>query len=112
MCHWIVGNIAIPVEILKPGGIHVPLPSQLDVTPEEGGMYSIKSYFPPSPPPKTGFHRYVFVLLQTSADGSHSLTKPKERPHWGYGMIGAGVREWTAENDLEIVGKGVFLGRS
>ena len=112
MCHWIVANIPIPANSLAAGGMQIPLSSQLDTISKNGGMYSLKSYFPPSPPPKTGYHRYVFVLLQTLAEGSHSLMKPKERPHWGYGMIGAGVREWAAENDLEIVGKSVYRGRS
>ena len=33
------------------------------------------------------------------------LTKPKERPHWGYGKIGAGIREWADENGLVVIGK-------
>ena len=64
-------------------------------------------YIPPSPPPKTGYHRYVFVLLAPAADADSSkdLKKPKDRPQWGYGKVGAGVREWALENDLVAIGK-------
>ena len=62
---------------------------------------------PPAPPKGTGKHRYVFVLL-ASDDEDYSrkgLNKTKERPHWGYGAIGKGVREWAFENALVPVGK-------
>ncbi len=64
-------------------------------------------YLPPTPPPKTGYHRYIFVLLAPATEeGIHGeLTKPKDRPHWGYGKVGAGVREWANENGLVAVGK-------
>lgn len=59
-------------------------------------------YAPPAPPPKTGKHRYVFVLL---AGQGTNLTKPAERPHWGYGKVRHGVRDWAAENDLVVLGE-------
>lgn len=63
-------------------------------------------YLPPTPPPKTGYHRYVFVLLAPAIEEGlkGELTKPEDRPHWGYGKVGAGVREWADENDLVAVG--------
>ena len=63
-------------------------------------------YLPPTPPPKTGYHRYVFVLLMPRTDKGvqGELTKPKDRQHWGYGYVGAGVREWANENDLLVIG--------
>lgn len=66
-------------------------------------------YVGPAPPPKTGYHRYTFVLLVPSAstEGTHglNLTKPSERPHWGYGKVGKGVRDWAKDNDLVVVGE-------
>ena len=55
----------------------------------------------------TRYHRYVFVLLasETQEGITTELTKPKDRPHWGYGKVGAGVREWADENGLVVVGK-------
>ena len=57
------------------------------------------------------YHRYVFVLLasETEERPTKELTKPKDRPHWGYGKIGAGVREWADENGLVVVGKQASL---
>lgn len=92
MCHWIVANIT----------------SQLYESSDRDSLGSdkldIMSYYPPAPPPKTGYHRYVFVLMTTTKN-AESIKKPKERPHWGYGKVGAGVREWAAENDMEILGR-------
>ncbi|KAL9130049.1 MAG: hypothetical protein Q9217_001653 [Psora testacea] len=85
MCHWILTNI----------------------TADNSGNFELEPYIPPSPPSKTGYHRYVFVLLEPGADSDPSSLpkKPKDRPHWGYGKIGAGVREWADENGLIVVGK-------
>lgn len=69
----------------------------------------IEAYLPPGPPKKTGFHRYVFVLLE--GDASH-LTAPNERVHWGYGKERHGVRDWSRENNLTVVGVNFFLARN
>ena len=71
------------------------------------GIQELVPYFPPTPPPKTGYHRYVFVLLAPKANDEPQghLKKPKDRPHWGYGKVGAGVREWAEENHLVAIGK-------
>ena len=62
---------------------------------------------PPAPPKGTGKHRYVFVLLASKDDdnGRKDLNRPKDRPHWGYGAMGKGVREWAFENDLVPLGE-------
>lgn len=73
----------------------------------------IYPYKPPGPPPKTGKHRYVFVALapKNGTTGHLFLTKPKERQHWGYGKVRAGVREWAEENGLEVVGANFFYAQ-
>ena len=91
MCHWLITNLTTPIpeppEILKKAG-------------------EIKSYQPPGPPPKTGAHRYVFVLLQgDSAD----LEPPEGRQHWGYDKNRTGVQRWAKENDLQVVGANFFF---
>lgn len=91
MCHWIMTNLTTPI------------PWSLDTLGVKEG--ELIEYLPPSPPPKTGKHRYVFVLLE--GETSH-LTVPKDRPHWGYGKIRHGVRDWAEENDLEVVGANFF----
>ena len=103
MCHWIVTNLTIPVPADGDGGF-LGLNIGRNKRPH---VVELESYFPPSPPPKTGLHRYVFALLASKPNSTAPAIprKPKERPHWGYGKVGAGIREWAAENELDIVGE-------
>ena len=91
MCHWIVTNMTIPV------------PESLDSS--ELTMGELVKYQPPGPPPKTGSHRYVFVLLKGNTT---DLDPPEDRKHWGYGKVRHGVRDWAEENHLEVVGANFF----
>ncbi|KAL2066534.1 hypothetical protein VTL71DRAFT_2605 [Oculimacula yallundae] len=63
-------------------------------------------YKPPGPPPKTGFHRYVFVVLEGDTT---NLTAPSERQHWGTGKVRHGVRDWAEQEDLKVVGANWFV---
>ena len=78
------------------------------------GIQELMPYFPPAPPPKTGYHRYVFVLLTAANEdeSSGNLEKPKDRPRWGYRKVGAGVREWADENDLVVVAANFFYSQN
>lgn len=80
-----------------------------DAEMKKGRLTELMSYVPPTPPPKTGYHRYVFVLLapKDAKDSGKKLEKPKDRPHWGYGKEGAGVKEWAKDNGLVAVGESV-----
>lgn len=96
MCHWVATNITVSSSASVP----------LDVSEfRSAGPFDLIEYFPPTPPPKTGYHRYVFVVLTSDSDKEVKPKKPKDRPHWGYGRIGAGVREWAEENSLVVVGE-------
>ena len=111
MCHWIVTNITLPFQSPNDDGALNWLPSFLSAKgSKESGVEEIMPYLPPTPPPKTGYHRYVFVLLasETEEGIQRELTKPKDRPHWGYGKVGAGVREWADENGLVVVGRQIL----
>lgn len=63
---------------------------------------------PPGPPSKTGYHRYVFVLLEGD---NTNLTAPSEREHWGTGKERHGVRDWAKREGLEVVGANFFYAR-
>ncbi|GIZ40816.1 hypothetical protein CKM354_000414000 [Cercospora kikuchii] len=94
MCHWIITNVTLTDtsgEIFEDGLEHA----------EE-----IIEYQPPGPPPKTGKHRYVFAALapKNGTSAKLHLSSPKQRQHWGYGTVRAGVREWAEENGLGVVG--------
>ena len=108
MCHWIVANITVP-------SLNLQSQESFDLgsamtTAGHNGVLELESYLPPSPPPKTSYHRYVFVLLESdpSSNAPKLPLKPRDRPHWGYGKLGAGVREWADENSLRVVGE--FVG--
>lgn len=123
MCHWLVTfnvdtnavdsvvDVPMGIEAITHGfGTH-GLAS--DNRPTE-----LMSYYPPAPPPKTGYHRYVFVLLapksskEIVADDDAGPKKPKERPHWGYGKVGKGVRDWAKDNGLTPVGANFFYAQN
>lgn len=70
-------------------------------------LQDIMPWKAPGPPPKTGKHRYVFLLF-APANGttdSLNLTKPEDRQHWGTGKERHGVRDWAIDNGLTPVGK-------
>jgi len=74
-------------------------------TDDDFKVREIVRYHPPGPPPKTGKHRYVFLVLvptNVTTEPLH-LSAPAERQHWGYDGYG-GVREWARENELTVVG--------
>ncbi|KAI9873497.1 MAG: hypothetical protein M1830_000343 [Pleopsidium flavum] len=107
MCHWIATNLTLsPSLSTTSSAVSIsPLSHNLHKTTDE-----LISYLAPSPPPKTGKHRYVFVLL--AGPEGKELKKPEERPHWGYGKVRHGVRDWAQENGLVIVGANFFYSQN
>ena len=104
MCHWIVTNLTDP-------SWEPPPPLFFDALTQLHGLKygEVEKYLPPGPPPKTGPHRYVFVLLKGD---SYQITAPKDRKHWGYGKARHGVRDWAAENDLTVIGANFFYAQN
>ncbi|KAI0387343.1 PEBP-like protein [Hypomontagnella monticulosa] len=85
-------------------GVKIPSTDTSDVF-QLSGLKDIMPYKPPGPPPKTGKHRYVFLLF-APANGTTDplqLTKPSDRKHWGADHAGHGVRDWAKDNGLEPV---------
>ncbi|KIW86949.1 uncharacterized protein Z519_12414 [Cladophialophora bantiana CBS 173.52] len=98
MCHWILTNLTTPI----------PEPSSiLHLVKAKPG--ELEEYLPPAPPPKTGAHRYVFVLLEGTAS---NLEPPADRKHWGYGKPRHGVRDWAQDNHLTVVGANFFYAQN
>ncbi|KAK4202383.1 putative carboxypeptidase Y inhibitor [Triangularia verruculosa] len=112
-CHWIaVGVLVSAVE-------------HSSVTRFSVGSSQIMEYKPPSPPEKTGKHRYV-LLAFAPANGTTEklhLSKPRGRKHWGYevdeeGEKGEreietkGVRQWAAENGLVPIAANFFYAQN
>jgi phosphatidylethanolamine-binding protein len=90
MCHWILTNLTAT--------------ATSDLTISAKG--ELIEYLPPTPPPKTGKHRYVFVLLE--GQQGQALSAPSDRKHWGFGKVRHGVRDWAEENELKVVGANFF----
>lgn len=101
MCHWIVTNITIASSTQSIRG------NDADEAQDE-----LVKYMPPAPPPKTGKHRYVLVLLAGDAEIIKQLKAPSDRKHWGYGKVRHGVRDWAGENGLEVVGANFFFAQN
>jgi len=85
-CHWIVTGIPITAS-----------------TSSSEGLKDIMSYQPPTPPSKTGLHRYIFLVFaprnKTDSANLH-LSKPGGRKRWGTGKKRHGVKDWARENEL------------
>lgn len=87
MCHWIATNITINSNS-----------NALFIS----GPDDVMTYKPPGPPPKTGKHRYVFLVFAPKNGTTEvlHLSKPKDRKHWGTGEKEGGVRNWAEVNGL------------
>lgn len=127
MCHWIVtgllSNTSSVDQVVQLPTLREAMDDTfhswgpgLETIGSSGKVKELMSYFPPAPPPGTGFHRYVFVLLASKSkkDGQDDAgpQKPSERPHWGYGKIGKGVRDWAKDNELTPVGANFFYAKN
>ena len=101
MCHWIATNVSVTPRTFS----ILPLPehglTEQDIK-EHNGPDDIIEYKPPGPPPKTGKHRYVFLVFAPKNGTTEPLhlSKPKDRQHWGTGEEGGGVRDWAKANEL------------
>lgn len=95
MCHFIATGVALSAST-DGACAEVQLSILKDIIP----------YKPPGPPPKTGKHRYIFLVFAPSNGTSEplNLTKPEDRQHWGTGKERHGVRDWAATNGLLPVG--------
>ncbi|KAI7240610.1 dynamin GTPase [Hortaea werneckii] len=98
VCHWIATSGP------KHGNAGEGLDS--DLVTKHPHWKDIMPYKPPGPPPKTGKHRYVFVVLapMNGTKEALNLVKPADRQHWGYEKADLGLREWADEMGLEVLG--------
>ncbi|KAI4118612.1 MAG: hypothetical protein LQ345_001365 [Seirophora villosa] len=122
MCHWLVTGLTLD-EGSKDHMVRLPgstdsiadafqaRDSKLQGAGHNSNVKELMPYYAPAPPPKTGYHRYVFVLLASNSDDDEPK-KPKERPHWGYGTVGKGVRDWAKDNGLTPVGANFFYAEN
>ncbi|KAL5326052.1 hypothetical protein ACEPPN_007190 [Leptodophora sp. 'Broadleaf-Isolate-01'] len=98
-CHWIY-IIATNFHLSSQAPLEFSIPAS------ELSNSDLVEYKPPGPPPKTGYHRYVFVVLEGDTT---NLTAPEERRHWGTGKVRHGVRDWAGQEGLRVVGANWFV---
>lgn len=105
-CHWVAADIKLSPPKLEDDVIHTIDPGLgLQLVPYEG----------PAPPPNTGKHRYVFLLYKQAAGAQFgSEAAPKDRPNWGTGIAGLGVRDWIAKNGAgsKLLGVNFFYAKN
>lgn len=114
MCHWIATKIQPPEADAAAGSHSLELRGLERVDEDVLDMSELVEYLPPAPPPKTGYHRYVFVLLEpeTPKDNNRKLKKPKDRPRWGFKKQGKGVMKWAKKNHLVPIAANYFLAQN
>lgn len=75
-------------------------------------------YMGPGPPPKTGLHRYVFLLYKQlggdcpGAKGYAKLVESHERACWGTGVPSSGADEYAKANNLELYAVNFFYAKN
>ncbi|ODQ45509.1 hypothetical protein PICMEDRAFT_34840 [Pichia membranifaciens NRRL Y-2026] len=67
-------------------------------------------YMGPGPPPKTGLHRYVFLLYKQQRGKRPDA--PADRPCWGTGVPGSGATEYAHKHGLELYAVNFFYAKN
>jgi len=99
MCHWLVKvNVESGDDDL------------------DGDVEVLLKYKQPGPPKRTGYHRYIFVLMYGNVT---DLKPPSDRQRWGFGKNphngkerdAKGVQEWANREGLKVVGANWFVAK-
>lgn len=88
-CHWIATDLTLNTNTATS---EESLSTVLDFS----KAHDLVSYQGPAPPEKTGKHRYVFLFYKQ--DPQANLVAPEDRPTWGTGVPGSGVKEWVKKH--------------
>lgn len=106
--HWIVTDLP-----LNANSNDVESAESLTTVLDYSKGKELLSYQGPAPPPKTGKHRYVFLLFRQDPSVSKFET-PKDRPNWGTGTPSSGVRDWIKRNgpELKLLGVNFFYAQN
>lgn len=104
-CHWILSDLSLNPNNSGSGD---SLSTVLDLSKGK----EVLPYVGPGPPPKTGKHRYVFLLYKQ--DPRANLVAPSDRPNWGTGTPGSGVRDWIKKHggDSKLLAVNFFYAQN
>lgn len=70
----------------------------------------LQQYMGPAPPPKTGKHRYVFILYKEG--GASPKASFDERATWGTGKPGSGAKDYASKHNLTPVAINFFYAQN
>lgn len=104
-CHWVVTDLHLNANNLESLD---SLSTILDLS--KGN--EIVEYVGPAPPKNTQKHRYVFLLYKQ--DPKAHLVAPPDRPSWGTGIPGSGVRDWVKKHggSSQLLGVNFFYAQN
>jgi phosphatidylethanolamine-binding protein (PEBP) family uncharacterized protein len=87
-------------------------PSEGEVTHVDyNAATTLLPYTGPAPPPKTGKHRYVFILYKEGSQAPKGLPS-QNRANWGTGIPGSGARDWARKQALLPVAINFFYAQN
>ena len=107
--HWLVTDLPLVSSDPSASETEPAISFKLDVSKGK----ELLAYEGPAPPPKTGKHRYVFLLYKQDAEKS-DLPVPQGRPTWGTSVAGSGVRDWIEKNapQLKLLAVNFFYAKN
>ncbi|ODV59595.1 YbhB/YbcL family Raf kinase inhibitor-like protein [Ascoidea rubescens DSM 1968] len=107
-CHYIASNLVL--KDTTPGSASTDQFLSAELPLESSSNVTLIPYMGPGPPPKTGKHRYVFILFKQN----HSLEPkaPSDRPNWGTGKPATGVYDWATKYGLEPYAVNFFYAQN
>ncbi|GMF01027.1 unnamed protein product [Ambrosiozyma monospora] len=106
-CHYVTTDISLnsfDSESVDAANLDTKLTTQ------DLSGHDLVSYVGPGPPPKTGKHRYVFLLYKQKPGVSPAQIP--DRPNWGTGIPGYGAAEYAKKNGLELLAVNYFFAQN
>ncbi|AOA63624.1 Carboxypeptidase Y inhibitor, function requires acetylation by the NatB N-terminal acetyltransferase [Komagataella phaffii GS115] len=113
-CHYVVSDLSLSTKSGTTDAedqVNFTTDLKVDTIPESDSK-TLVPYLGPGPPPKTGLHRYVFLLYKQKPGVSLEGPDPKNRPNWGTGIPGSGVSDWAAKNSLSLLAVNFFFAQN
>ncbi|VEU20350.1 DEKNAAC101107 [Brettanomyces naardenensis] len=107
-CHYLSINVQLNVFDSEKPDNSSSAGSQLTTTDIKG--VDLLPYIGPGPPPKTGKHRYVFLLYRQSP--GFVPISPEGRPTWGTGVPGSGAAEYAEKYHLTLFAVNFFYAQN
>ncbi|QPG73969.1 hypothetical protein FOA43_001285 [Brettanomyces nanus] len=107
-CHWIL--VDVKLNTFDDTAVNAVDTAENQLTTENVDGTELFSYVGPGCPPKTGKHRYVFLLYKQKSGVVPKV--PEGRRNWGTGVPGYGAAEYAEKWGLTLYGVNFFYARN